>query len=54
VFGSGYVDAMRQTMILPVAVVALTAFALRNDRPAKAISARPYTARPRRPAHTHA
>jgi EmrB/QacA subfamily drug resistance transporter len=39
VFGNGYVDAMRWTMILPVAVVALTAltaFALRNDRPAEA------------------
>jgi EmrB/QacA subfamily drug resistance transporter len=38
VFGNGYVDAMRWTMILPVGVVALaalTAFALRNDRPAK-------------------
>jgi EmrB/QacA subfamily drug resistance transporter len=38
VFANGYVDAMRWTMILPVAVVALaalTAFALRNDRPAK-------------------
>lgn len=38
VFRSGYVDAMRWTMVLPVAVVALaalTAFALRNDRPAK-------------------
>jgi EmrB/QacA subfamily drug resistance transporter len=38
VFGNGYVDAMRWTMVLPVAVVALaalTAFALRNDRPAK-------------------
>ena len=38
VFGNGYLAAMRWTMILPVAVVALaalTAFALRNDRPAK-------------------
>jgi EmrB/QacA subfamily drug resistance transporter len=38
VFGNGYVDAMRSTMILPIAVVALaalTALALRNDRPAK-------------------
>ena len=38
VFGDGYVDAMRWTMVLPVAVVALaalTAFALRNNHPAK-------------------
>lgn len=57
VFGHGYVDAMRSTMVLPVAVVALaalTALALRNDRPAKAIRARPYAAGPRCPAHTDA
>jgi len=57
VCGNGYVDAMRQTMILPVAVVALaalTALALRNDRAAKAIRARPHAAPPRRPATTSA
>jgi EmrB/QacA subfamily drug resistance transporter len=38
VFGNGYVTAMRWTMILPIAVIALaalTASLLRNDRPAR-------------------
>jgi EmrB/QacA subfamily drug resistance transporter len=38
VYDNGYVDAMRWTMTLPIAVIvlaALTMFLLRNDRPAK-------------------